>query len=146
MPELRRAHVQTGEETSPFRGIFKSSPEKLAGNVVEDDGHAFFSVHVASFRELTKAEQLVDNLRRKGFEPIFIVSAQLPDLGHWYRVLVGDYENGDLALGAAKQYLEFGTFCYAYPRTVSEIEGNEPSKLVGDACNFKISSSQGVGG
>jgi general secretion pathway protein A len=146
MPELRHAHVQAGEETSPFTGIFESSPEELAGDVIEDDGNAFFSVHVASFRELARAEQLVDNLRRKGFEPIFIVSAQLPDLGHWCRVLVGNYENGDLALRTAKRYLESGTFRYAYPRTVSEIEGNEHCKLVGKACNFKISSSQGVGG
>ena len=49
-----------------------------------------FTVQVASYREKGEAETLADRLTLKGYKP-YVVPADLPGKGKWYRVRVGEF-------------------------------------------------------
>jgi cell division septation protein DedD len=49
-----------------------------------------FTLQVASMKDHQKALQLQERLKRKGF-PSYIISAQIPDKGIYYRVRIGHY-------------------------------------------------------
>ena len=49
-----------------------------------------FTVQVASYKHRSDADILAANLRREGY-PVFVVSADIPGKGRWYRVRVGTF-------------------------------------------------------
>lgn len=93
----------------------EASHQRTAGrpknNPLEEPG----SVHVASFRDLSRAESCVRTLKESGFSTIFIMPVELNGSGRWYRVTVGRYDDHRSALEAARGYLEDGTFQFAQP-------------------------------
>ena len=93
-----------------------------AGDGSGSDGGSFFSVHVASFRDPTRADRLAETLRSKDMEPVFTMPVKLSGRGEWHRVMVGWYTDGEAALRAAEEYVTTGTFQYAAPRT-AHIQG-----------------------
>ena len=55
-----------------------------------------FTIQVASFQEMTKAEKVSVGLKEKGYQPV-ISAKELPEKGTWYRVFVGDFDNEEAA-------------------------------------------------
>ena len=58
---------------------------------------ANFTIQVAAFREYPDAESLSNLLQDYG-HPSYVVEAEIPDAGHYYRVRVGQFETADQAL------------------------------------------------
>jgi len=108
--------------TSRFIEVEEATPiyaEGIDGSITTVvDRVSFFSVHVASFRDLDRADRLVETLRGKGMEPVFTQPIKLAELGKWYRVLVGRYDDEMAALQAADEYLTSGAFPYASSRPI----------------------------
>jgi general secretion pathway protein A len=119
--------------------------EEQAGKVMQVDRDGRFSVHVASFRELSQAKDLEKTIRQRGLEPVFLVPVELNTSGRWLRVMVGEHETRDAALEAAKDYLVSGLFGYAHPRRLSQSGVLEQGKLaLGDVPASQIPTSQGA--
>ena len=55
-----------------------------------------FTIQVGSFKDKKKAENILDGLKKKGYDP-YIVSTDLKEKGVWYRIFVGRFEQKGLA-------------------------------------------------
>ncbi|MDP3786380.1 MAG: SPOR domain-containing protein [Candidatus Omnitrophota bacterium] len=55
-----------------------------------------FTIQVASFQEMTRAEKVSVGLKEKGYQPV-ISAKELPEKETWYRVFVGDFDNEEAA-------------------------------------------------
>ncbi len=84
-----------------------------------------YSVHVASFRDLSRAERLAQSLTKNRFQPIFILPIELTESGRWYRVMVGRYDDYRSALEAAREHVAGGTFQFAQPMPLSGLAGDD---------------------
>ena len=73
------------------------------------------SVHVASFRDLVRAESCVRHLEQNGFHTVFVIPVKLNGSGRWHRVTVGRYGDHRSALEAAREYVSAGFFQFAQP-------------------------------
>lgn len=62
--------------------------------------NAHFSIQVGSYENVDEAHSMVQVWKEKGY-PAFLVSADIPDKGRWYRVRIGAFEDKD----SAKAYL-----------------------------------------
>jgi cell division protein FtsN len=100
-----------------------------------------YSIHVASFRDFSRAERVAETLRVNGFPSIFIIPVDLKGYGRWYRVKVGWYDDHQSALRAAQEYLDSGRFQYAQPLP---LEGTEEGDRDIGKTEGKRSSSKGV--
>ena len=55
-----------------------------------------FTIQIASFNGRSRAEKLVERLRKKKYGP-YIVGRDLGSKGTWYRVYIGQYDSKDSA-------------------------------------------------
>ncbi len=60
---------------------------------------ANFTIQVSAFQTQEEAEAYKKSLNRKGYHP-YVVAAEIPGKGIWYRVRVGRFENKDAAAEA----------------------------------------------
>ncbi len=128
--------VEKAEEPSP----------ELAERTAEANTHSAYSVHVGSFRQLSRAEKLRELAQEKGLEPIFILPVELPGSGRWLRVMVGRYGDRDAAAEAAARLLASGLFSYAQSKLLVPTGFQQPEELVaGDMPTPQHSASQGAG-
>ncbi|MHB9097952.1 MAG: SPOR domain-containing protein [Syntrophales bacterium] len=65
-------------------------------------GKGGFEVQLAAYRERPQAEQLAKKFTGLGFTPQ-VVMKELPGKGRWFRVIVGGFENRQMAQEAADQ-------------------------------------------
>jgi cell division septation protein DedD len=63
-----------------------------------------FAVQVASTKDPESADELVENLLKKGY-PAFSIKADIPEKGTWYRVRVGYYHDNTQADAVRRQLL-----------------------------------------
>ena len=68
-------------------------------------GDASFSVQVAASQNMTEANQWVQSWRDRGYSA-FLMVADLPDKGRWYRVRLGTFPSRDTAENFASQLKE----------------------------------------
>ena len=83
-PSVRSALTRLAESASET-----NQPSALGG----------YTVHVSSFPSLEEAEAYQSSLVRKGYSP-YMVSANLPGRGTWFRVRLGHYTEKGKALDA----------------------------------------------
>ncbi len=72
---------------------------------------SFYSVHVASFREISRAGTETDYLEKKGYEAI-VIAAEVKGQS-WYRVYVGEFETKEEAVATRLQLLDLSRIGYA---------------------------------
>ena len=113
MPEVvERNHIQ--EQTvvtqpTPDRPIVHEKKTEKANKRIatrQDEGkntsvvrtksptNARYSVQIGSYPEMAEASNLVDRWKAKGY-PAFMMIADIPDRGRWYRVRLGGFESRD---------------------------------------------------
>jgi general secretion pathway protein A len=97
------------------------SEKEIDGRLKETDHGTYYSVHVASFEELSRAKRFEQIMKQNGFEPVFIMPVQFPETGRWLRVLVGKYQDRDAAVRDAQRFLASGIFDYARPEPIEEV-------------------------
>ncbi len=64
-----------------------------------------FTINVGSFRERVRAEQLMNDLKAKGYKA-FVAEATVPQKGTWYRVSVGRFPSREEAQVFAREVNE----------------------------------------
>jgi len=122
------------------------SEKEIGEKLRETDQGTFYSVHVASFEELSRAKRLEQIMKQNGFKPVFIVPVQFPETGRWLRVMVGKYPDRDVALRDAQRFMAFGTFDYAKPLLIKEVNEGEQGELAEmDVMTSQITDSLGAG-
>lgn len=65
-----------------------------------------FTIQVASFQEMARAEKVSIGLKEKGYQPV-ISAKELPEKGTWYRVFVGDFYNEEEAKSLLDKLKEY---------------------------------------
>jgi putative secretion ATPase (PEP-CTERM system associated) len=122
------------------------SEKEIDGRLNETDHGTYYSVHVASFEELSRAKRLKQIMKQNGFEPVFIVPVQFAETGLWLRVMVGKYQDRDVALQDAQRFLASGIFDYAKPELLKEVNEDEGGGLAeADVMASQITDSPGAG-
>lgn len=89
-------------EITKVMKIYSDSPARLK---IQKPGSPIFSVHVSSFRTGEKAAAHVAILAKKGLDAR-MVETEIKGKGHWFRVLVGAYDQYDKAMEAMKTAAE----------------------------------------
>jgi DedD protein len=69
------------------------------------DGKGRYTIQVASFKDIQSADQLVGELRGKGY-PAYQLRIDVPEKGVWFRVRVGAYESRSAAERTFKKLLD----------------------------------------
>jgi len=94
---------------------FELSPSGIGVRAEGGSSRDPHALHVASFKDLSRAWVCGRTLEEIGFQPIVIVPVELEGSGKWHRVMVGQYDDHCSALEAARGYLAAGTFQFAQP-------------------------------
>jgi len=102
-----------------------SSPDATAGESMGDLLEAPHTVHVASFRDLPRAESYAQILEQNGFQALQIIPVELNGSGRWHRVMVGRYDGRRSAHEAAREYIAAGTFQFAQPVLLEDSRKND---------------------
>lgn len=88
-----------------------SPPVSKPGTVTPAPEGSYYSVHVASFKEMSRAGTETDYLEKKGYEAIILdadVNGQ-----KWYRVYVGEFGTKEEAAATRMQLLDLSRIGYA---------------------------------
>jgi cell division septation protein DedD len=142
----RQSQKEVGERADENQMDGRQSQKEKGGGLMETDRGVFYSVHVASFEELSRAKRLEQIIRQNGFDPVFIVPVQFPETGRWLRVLVGKYQDKDAAFRDAQRFLASGMFDYAKPELIEDVNEDERGGPAGvDVMTSQISNSPGAG-
>lgn len=94
----------------------ETKPEPSTPAEVDRD-RARFTLQISSFQDRVEADTLRDQMNAAGYQP-YIVEAEVPDKGTWYRVRLGFYASYDDAI-AAKQAFESDQQIIAYVTRVN---------------------------
>lgn len=70
---------------------------KLEEGLLQKAQEKPFTIQVASFQDKTRAEIVVEELKKKGYAPI-ISTKDLAEKGTWHRVFVGDFDTEEQAM------------------------------------------------
>lgn len=80
------------------------APTPESPSPAPSDGKGRYTIQVASFKDIQSADQLVGELRGKGY-PAYQLRTDVPEKGIWFRVRVGAYESRSAAEGTFKKLL-----------------------------------------
>lgn len=80
----------------------ETSTENLKGSKTPQTPQAPFSVQVGSYPNLAEAGQNVALWKKRGY-PSFMMIADIPDKGRWYRVRLGSFETKEEAQNFSAQ-------------------------------------------
>lgn len=87
--EKRPLSERTSEKRPAYR---ETRPSRTLSSGKEEGGVSmvFYTVQVSSFRKRVNAEDMVNRLRKKEYEA-YLVRADIPGKGIWYRVRIGEF-------------------------------------------------------
>ncbi len=86
--------------TTPAAGGMKEAIARAAQKPTEAVAGGAFTLQLSAFQNRPEAERFAAKLRDRGYAP-FILSAEVPGKGTWYRVRMGSFASKD----AASRYL-----------------------------------------
>jgi len=86
-------------EASPSEEVADSPDATPSGVVrVKSSDSARYSIQVGSYPELPEANGIVEKWKKLGY-PAYMMIADIPDRGRWYRVRIGGFNSKDEASG-----------------------------------------------
>jgi len=97
----------------------------------------YYSIHVASFKDLQRANRHVNATKKKG-KMVFWKETMVPEKGRFYRIYLGKYENRAEAVEFWKELKKIGAVSYygiheftetVEPKKVSETDGIKRVKI-----------------
>ena len=97
-PAVAKAPKKVPDVVSSEEGT-KEAPQPSPEKPIEDTGvvrvkspsGARYSVQVGSYPQMSEAAQAVERWKKKGY-PAFMMIADIPDRGRWYRVRLGGFK------------------------------------------------------
>ncbi|MFH1829332.1 MAG: SPOR domain-containing protein [Pseudomonadota bacterium] len=81
-PEVAATSEPTAENTSRDAGVIR----------IKSSESARYSVQVGSYPDMAEASSVVERWKTKGY-PAYLMIADIPDRGRWYRVRIGGFES-----------------------------------------------------
>ncbi len=82
--------------------VQQAEPARDAGVVrIKSAENAKYSVQVGSYPDMAEATRVVERWKGKGY-PAYLMIADIPDRGRWYRVRIGGFESR----GEATRYMD----------------------------------------
>ncbi len=100
-----------GEAAGDETGTDRTLPVSKPGTVTPAPEGSYYSIHVASFREISRAGTETDYLEKKGYETT-VIAAEVRGRT-WYRVYVGEYGIREEAAASRLQLLDLSRIGYA---------------------------------
>lgn len=76
---------------------------KESGDDGEDGKAGFYTLQLSAFQDPAEAKQFMESLKDTGMKP-YLVKAQIPGRGMWYRVRIGSFDSWDAALEAKTKF------------------------------------------
>ena len=97
------AKEKAAKEKAAKEQAAKEQAAKEQAAKAEGKRPARFTLQLSSFRERAEADAFHDKLKAAGYAP-YVVEANVPDKGVWYRVRLGGYPSYESAIEAKKQF------------------------------------------
>ncbi len=97
-----RSEKQKAKPASDMKSGHGTEP--LASNPSDKTTGSLFTLQLSSFQDRAEAERFIQNLRVSGMKP-FIITANIPGRGIWYRVRLGEFKSWEEA-AQAKEKIE----------------------------------------
>ena len=106
-PEENKAPEKASEEVALVEeGAKEPSEDKPIADTgvirVKSPSNARYSVQVGSYPQMSEAAQAVERWKKKGY-PAFMMIADIPDRGRWYRVRLGGFKSREDAMHYLKE-------------------------------------------
>lgn len=95
--EVAPASKPTG--SAPAKGTLEADVDQ------ETKDKARFTLQISSFQERAEADAFFHKLREGGYAP-YMIEAEVPDKGTWYRVRLGYYDTYDAAMAGKVKFEE----------------------------------------
>jgi hypothetical protein len=101
----------------------------------------YYSIHLASFKDLERANAFVNNLTKKG-KLVFWEKTDVPEKGEFYRVYLGKYDNREEAVEFWNVLKEEGAVSYFGVHEFEEILPPEAAPEEGDERSLIINAGE----
>jgi hypothetical protein len=106
-------------------------------NIAECSQETYYSIHLASFKDLKRANGFVNTLTRKG-KLVFWKQADVPGKGEFYRVYLGKYQDREEAVAfwntlkeeGAVNYFGVHEFTDSLPSEAIPEKADKPTRIV----------------
>ncbi len=92
----------------------------------DDTPDVYYSIHLASFKDLQRANRYVNSLKKEG-KVVFWETAEVPDKGLFYRVYMGRFDNREDAVVFWKTLDKEGAVSYFGVHRFTEKKPEKPS-------------------
>lgn len=87
----RALESPTGSRAMPMRPPPDAGEEMAAGAIrIKSTENAKYSIQVGSYQQMSEANEMVEHWKGRGY-PAFMMIADIPNRGRWYRVRVGGF-------------------------------------------------------
>jgi len=98
-PEQQREELPAAEPVSAREGPMPMRPpeEQEAGESmirIKSGENSKYSIQIGSYQQISEAHGKVDEWRKKGY-PAYMMIADIPSRGRWYRVRIGGFATRD---------------------------------------------------
>ncbi len=104
-----------GGEAGTGQALSSSKP----GTVTPAPEGSYFTVHVASFKEISRAGKETDYLEKNGYDAV-VIATEVSGLT-WYRIYVGEYRTREEAAAGRLQLLDLSRIGYARVVTLKDL-------------------------
>jgi DedD protein len=94
--EVKAEPVPTRTKDGGGSGALKEAIGKAAGRAPETAADGQWTIQVSAYQERGEADRFAAGLRDKGYAP-YVVEAEVPGRGTWYRVRMGRFASRDAA-------------------------------------------------
>ena len=87
------------------KGTFQGSPKVTNGSIENKKGSRVFTVQIAAVTSAKQANKLVEKLKRKNIENLYITKSKRRSGGLWYKLRVGQFSSKNKASEFANQLI-----------------------------------------
>ena len=87
------------------KGAFQISPMVAKGSIENKKGTRVFTVQIAAVTSAKQANKLVEKLKRKNIENLYITKSKRRSGGLWYKLRVGQFSSKNKASEFANQLI-----------------------------------------
>ena len=87
------------------KDIFQGSPVISSGSIERKKGSRVFTVQIAAVDSAKEANKLVEKLKRKNIENLYVVKSKRSQGGHWFKLRVGKFSSKIKASEFANQLI-----------------------------------------
>ena len=87
------------------KDVFRGSPMTSNGSIESKKDSRVFTVQIAAVDSAKQANKLVEKLKRKNIENLYIVKSKRRSGGHWFKLRVGEFSSKIKASEFANQLI-----------------------------------------